>query len=119
KSCGRPQIPLHGNIKSHVFTFRSKVYFECNPGFKLVGDKYRQCQANQTWSGRAPTCKLINCGNPDTPANVKQVSITNGFNYGSSVEFACEVNYTLEGSKIITCGETKEWSSSAPSCLGE
>ena len=57
KSCGRPQIPLHGNIKSHVFTFRSKVYFECNPGFKLVGDKYRQCQANQTWSGRASICK--------------------------------------------------------------
>ncbi|XP_066022207.1 protein lev-9 isoform X2 [Pocillopora verrucosa] len=178
KSCGRPQIPLHGNVKSHVFTFRSKVYFECNPGFKLVGDKYRQCQANQKWSGRVPTCKLIdcgrlstphkvlivsetghtrlggyvkyrckekgyeligsetrvcqndeqwsgvepscriiNCGNPDTPANVKQVSITNGFNYGSSVEFACEANYTLEGSKIIACGETKEWSSSAPSCL--
>ena len=62
---------------------------------------------------------VINCGNPNTTANVKQVSITNGFNYGSSVKFACEANYTLEGSKIITCGETKEWSSSAPSCLGE
>ncbi|CAH3037419.1 unnamed protein product [Pocillopora meandrina] len=178
KSCGRPEIPLHGNVKSHVFTFRSKVYFECNPGFKLVGDKYRQCQANQKWSGRVPTCKLIDCGrlstphkvlivsetghtrlggyvkyrckekgyeligsetrvcqndeqwsgvepscqiidcgNPDAAANVKRIRITNGFDYGSSVEFACEANYILTGSKIITCGETKEWSSTAPSCL--
>ena len=62
---------------------------------------------------------VINCGNPDAAANVKRIRITNGFDYGSSVEFACEANYILEGSKIITCGETKEWSSTAPSCLGE
>ena len=62
---------------------------------------------------------VINCGNPDAAANVKRIRITNGFDYGSSVEFACEANYILEGSKIITCGETKEWSSTAPSCRGE
>ena len=62
---------------------------------------------------------VINCGNPDAAANVKRIRITNGFDYGSSVEFACETNYILEGSKIIICGETKEWSSTAPSCLGE
>lgn len=33
------------------------------------------------------------------------------------MKFACGANYILEGSKIITCGETKEWSSTAPSCL--
>ena len=57
KSCGDPGSPENGKKKSLLFTFKSKVYFECNYGYKLVGDKYRQCQSNQKWSGQKPTCE--------------------------------------------------------------
>ena len=57
RSCGNPGSPQNGKLKSYIFTFRSRVYFECNRGYKLVGDKYRQCQANQQWSGRLPNCE--------------------------------------------------------------
>ncbi|XP_020615769.1 protein lev-9-like isoform X1 [Orbicella faveolata] len=57
KSCGNPGIPENGKLKSYIFTFKSRVDFDCNHGYKLVGDKYRQCQANQSWTGRSPTCE--------------------------------------------------------------
>jgi len=57
KSCGNPGIPENGKLKSYIFTFKSRVDFDCNHGYKLVGDKYRQCQANQRWTGRSPTCE--------------------------------------------------------------
>ena len=57
KSCGDPGSPSNGRKLSHVFTFKSEVEFECNSGYKLVGEKFRHCQSNQKWSGRMPTCK--------------------------------------------------------------
>ncbi len=57
KSCGNPGNLPNGKLKSYIFTFKSKVYFECNHGYKVVGDKYRQCQANQRWGGKMPTCE--------------------------------------------------------------
>ena len=59
----------------------------------------------------------INCGNPGT----LMVNVHNNYNYGSSVEFACIDNYTLAGTRKITCEETstKDWSSPIPRCCGE
>ena len=57
KSCGNPGIPENGMRKSYIFTFKSRVDFDCKQGYKVVGDKYLICQANQRWSGRLPTCE--------------------------------------------------------------
>ncbi|KAL9989280.1 hypothetical protein ACROYT_G003813 [Oculina patagonica] len=58
KSCAHPGLPPeNGRMISYIFTFKSRVYFECNNGYQLTGDKYLQCQANQTWSGRMPICE--------------------------------------------------------------
>ena len=57
KSCGNPGIPENGMRKSYIFTFKSRVDFDCKHGYKLVGDKYLICQANQRWSGRLPSCE--------------------------------------------------------------
>ena len=62
---------------------------------------------------------VIHCGDPGTPLNGKQVNVQNKYNYGGSVEFACNANYTLAGKRKITCEETKDWSSSIPRCWGE
>ena len=37
--------------------FLSLASHECNPGYDLVGDKTRVCQANATWSGRTVSCR--------------------------------------------------------------
>ncbi|KAL9963293.1 hypothetical protein ACROYT_G032478 [Oculina patagonica] len=57
RTCGSPGNLRNGKVKSYNFAFKSKVYFECHYGYKLVGDKYRLCHANQRWGGKLPTCE--------------------------------------------------------------
>ncbi|CAH3170926.1 unnamed protein product [Porites evermanni] len=176
KSCGHPGSISNGELKSYVFTFKSKVHYHCNHGYKLVGDKFRQCQANEQWSGRQPKCELIDCGVLPTPVkaskvlethtrvdgtvrfkctekgyeisgseirkclntglwsgtktkctiiscadrgspiNGKKVNAKNKYNYGDTLKFECNDNYTLEGNRQIKCEETKDWSGALPYC---
>lgn len=116
KSCGDPGSPENGKKKSLVFTFKSKVYFECNYGYKLVGDKYRQCQSNQKWSGQKPTCELIDCGKLQTPEKAKKL-VETGTGLNDRVIFECnEKGYEIRGSETRSCLENGTWSGVATSC---
>jgi len=93
------------------------VRFKCKEkGYKISGSEMRTCQNNGLWSGVTTSCKIIHCGNPGTPLNGKQVNVQNNYNYGGSVEFTCNDNYTLAGKRKISCEETKDWSSPIPRC---
>ncbi|PFX33868.1 CUB and sushi domain-containing protein 1 [Stylophora pistillata] len=117
-NCGRLSTPHKASIVSETHTgFGGYVKYQCKEkGYELIGSETRVCQNDEQWSGVKPSCQIVNCGDPGTPANGKRVHITNGFHYGSSVKFACDANYSLEGSEKITCEETKEWSSFIPRC---
>lgn len=56
-SCGDPGTPQNGVRYGDTFTYESTVVLECHPGYKLVGDLTRKCQADGTWSGIEPTCQ--------------------------------------------------------------
>ena len=62
--------------------------------------------------------KVVQCGDPGTPANGAQ-KVTKGFVYGGSVEFICDKDYSLSGTRTIYCLENKRWTASVPQCLGE
>ncbi|XP_044173272.1 uncharacterized protein LOC114977789 [Acropora millepora] len=116
KSCGDPGSPENGKKKSLVFTFKSKVYFECNYGYKLVGDKYRQCQSTQKWSGQKATCELIDCGKLHTPEKAKKL-VETGTGLNDRVIFECsEKGYEIRGSETRSCLENGTWSGVATSC---
>ncbi|XP_067016838.1 sushi, von Willebrand factor type A, EGF and pentraxin domain-containing protein 1-like isoform X2 [Acropora muricata] len=116
KSCGDPGSPENGKKKSLVFTFKSKVYFECNYGYKLVGDKYRQCQSTQKWSGQKATCELIDCGKLHTPEKAKKL-VETGTGLNDRVIFECsEKGYEIRGSETRSCLENDTWSGVATSC---
>ena len=40
-------------------TLGSRVEFFCDDGFRLNGNRFRQCLPNGTWSGNVPTCEGI------------------------------------------------------------
>ena len=39
-----------------------KVEYKCAEGFKLQGTSNRTCESGGTWSGQAPTCVYVQCG---------------------------------------------------------
>jgi len=61
-SCGDPGTPQNGVRYGDKFTYQSIVVLECDPGYKLVGDLTRTCQADGKWSGSQPTCQQTSCG---------------------------------------------------------
>ena len=49
--------PLYGDVDLTGTTVGSQAHYSCNEGFKLVGDRKRECQADGNWSGREPICE--------------------------------------------------------------
>ena len=52
---------MNGKVKLKERTYRSKADYTCNDGFDRVGDRYRTCQADRSWSGIAPFCECKLC----------------------------------------------------------
>ena len=57
--CGTLNDPSNGQVTLNGTTFWSVATYTCDPGFNIVGDMKRICQANGTWSGNEPTCEGI------------------------------------------------------------
>jgi len=49
-SCGALMTPIHGRKSTFKYTPGTKVDFDCDPDFILVGERRRVCQANGEWS---------------------------------------------------------------------
>lgn len=54
--CGDPGTPAQGRREDQGFTYKSAVFFICNPPLVLVGSSRRLCQSGGMWSGIQPTC---------------------------------------------------------------
>lgn len=48
-SCGILETPRFGRKSNFLFTPGSRVSFECNEGFILIGDNRRICTAEGRW----------------------------------------------------------------------
>lgn len=57
KSCGFPGFFPSGWIEGQSYLFESQLEYFCKPGYRLVGNRFRTCMENQTWSGRTPSCQ--------------------------------------------------------------
>ena len=62
--CGTLTNPANGQVNHTAgTTFGQAATYSCDPGYILVGDSTRTCQATGRWSANAPTCQgklLIN-----------------------------------------------------------
>ena len=58
--CGILTNPVYGKV-SHTAgtTFKRAATYSCNPGYNLIGDSTRMCQATGVWSGSIPTCQRM------------------------------------------------------------
>ena len=79
-----------------------------------LGGATRRCEGNGRWSRGAITCERIECPPPRAPSGGR----VSGYDrtVHSQVEFSCLTGHVLEGSEVLTCARSGEWSSPAPIC---
>ncbi|XP_070454474.1 CUB and sushi domain-containing protein 1 isoform X2 [Equus przewalskii] len=116
-SCGNPGTPTNGMIvSSDGILFSSSVIYACWEGYKTSGLMTRHCTANGTWTGTAPDCTIISCGDPGTLAN--GIQFGTDFTFNKTVSYQCNPGYVMDPvtSPTIRCTKDSTWSHSKPVC---
>jgi hypothetical protein len=114
ESCPGLEPPQNGSVSAPVTDIGSTASYQCADGFTLAGDVSRTCQADGTWSGRAPTCEQALCPQLTSPANG---SLTiSGAGEGATATYGCAAGYDLIGEQTRTCQGDGAWSGMEPRC---
>ena len=116
KSCGDPGTPRNGGKSGLTYHFKDKVEFYCNKCYKLVGDSYRYCNADQSWSGQQPICQRVDtrCKPISTIPNGWVRAMSN--ECGGKAEFSCDRYHNIVGKSEIVCNDNGTWSEATPYC---
>ncbi|CAH1169570.1 unnamed protein product [Phaedon cochleariae] len=88
----------------------------CHPGYIIFGEEVISCRLGGEWSGRAPTCKYIDCGSPANIDNGRYDLINGTTSVESLVEYTCAEDYWMNGQKSQKCTREGKWSADTPSC---
>ncbi|GFY77940.1 sushi, von Willebrand factor type A, EGF and pentraxin domain-containing protein 1 [Trichonephila inaurata madagascariensis] len=116
RSCGPPGEIEHGTREGDVFTFTSRVTYNCSEGFEIIGRPYRYCQSNGQWSGQLPECRPVQCDKPANPQNGR--AHYTSVSYNSVVIYECRFGFKLVGPSTRTCTSNKDWDGMEPACEG-
>ncbi|CAI8036489.1 CUB and sushi domain-containing protein 1 [Geodia barretti] len=112
--CGSLTDPVNGAVTVTNTTFNSTATYSCNDGYSLVGDTTRTCLTSASWSGDEPTCRAVDCGQLEKPANGDLDLSTTTFT--STATYSCNDDYNLVGDATRTCLASASWSGNEPSC---
>jgi hypothetical protein len=75
------------------------------------------CGLGGEWSGKAPTCKYIDCGVPPNIDNGRYELLNGTATYGSFIEYSCREDYWLDGTERQMCTREGKWSADTPACV--
>nr|CAH0105825.1 unnamed protein product [Daphnia galeata] len=114
--CGPAPEPSHGSVwlVNSSTTFSSQATYTCESDYRLQGRNTRLCQEDGNWSSSLPTCKLIECEEPDIPAG-SYVTGTD-FTIHREIRYYCEKGHLMSGDSRRKCLRSGTWSDSAPTC---
>nr|XP_043878628.1 sushi, von Willebrand factor type A, EGF and pentraxin domain-containing protein 1 isoform X4 [Solea senegalensis] len=117
RGCISPKQMLHGKVQEHNLNTGRAVEFQCEKGYKLVGDPLVVCMGGNTWSSTFPTCQPQSC---PAPPGWKEDSSGDGsqqeFHVGQSVRVTCPKGQQVKGSGTINCRPDKTWSPISSVC---
>ncbi|KAJ8262625.1 hypothetical protein GJAV_G00168490 [Gymnothorax javanicus] len=114
-TCGEPPTLQNANVTLSGRIFQSIASYSCTEGYRLQGVSELVCEASGVWSGPAPLCARVRCGDP--PALRDATAVGNDFTLGSQVHYTCREGYTLINAKPRECLPSGEWSESTAQCV--
>ncbi|XP_078543180.1 E-selectin-like isoform X2 [Lissotriton helveticus] len=121
--CGEMKEVEHGTVSCTSphgdFSYKSTCDFACADGFALMGSHSSlQCTAQGHWTGDAPKCQAVRCGEVAGPehGSVACTGPHGDFSYSSVCDFTCAEGYTLSGSSSLQCTAQGEWTGEPPKC---
>ncbi|XP_075578658.1 complement receptor type 2-like [Pelecanus crispus] len=102
------------------FTFGMAATYSCKKEFDLIGEATIECTTHDNlegvWSGPAPECKMVRCKNPELKNGRRLSGFGVVHSYKSTVTFACDPGYSLNGSSLVTCEADSTWKPPLPTC---
>ncbi|XP_071382234.1 E-selectin [Centroberyx affinis] len=124
-TCQKPEGESHLLTQcSHPFNELrpdSTCSFSCDAGFELQGAPTVQCSEDGEWKADIPTCKVVQCNQPSTPAKgfMECSDPLGSSSYQSTCVFSCEEGYVLVGSQSnsLQCEASGLWNDSEPFCV--
>ncbi|NXP45944.1 LYAM2 protein, partial [Heliornis fulica] len=99
-------------------TYGSHCDFRCSTGYVLDGPSSIECTAQGQWSEAVPKCKVVQCEPLSSPEK-GSMDCSHGagnFMYNTACHFSCLEGWKLNGSHILECGHSGNWSASLPTC---
>ncbi|XP_041117630.1 sushi, von Willebrand factor type A, EGF and pentraxin domain-containing protein 1 isoform X2 [Polyodon spathula] len=113
--CESPGLLVNGLAEYNNLTVGSRVEFQCDEGYKLLGEPIAVCTDHGTWSSPTPTCKAKPCPAPSGLSEKVTLS-EDVFFVGQTVSVSCPMGYRLHGTATIVCKTDQTWTSAAVKC---
>ncbi|XP_034368813.1 C4b-binding protein alpha chain [Arvicanthis niloticus] len=113
-SCNFPPVIAHGRYTiSKPFYSTTKVTYECDEGYRLVGEATISCTSSQLRAA-APQCKAL-CRKPEIENGMLSAD-KDQYVESENVTIQCYSGFVMLGSQSITCSENRTWYPEVPRC---
>ncbi|CAC5407361.1 CSMD [Mytilus coruscus] len=112
--CTEPQSVQNATYKIEQISNNFEVLYQCDTGLLLIGNKFTQCQVDETWT--YPTFICTDCPSAPSVANAV-VNIPLIRHDEQQLTYKCKTNFYLYGPNILSCQNDTTWSSIMFSCI--
>ncbi|XP_059136206.1 complement receptor type 2-like [Peromyscus eremicus] len=115
----------HTGMTAKHFLYGNEVFYECDPGFDLQGEKSLQCRndpkGHGSWSGPPPKCSKSSppnhCPDPEVKHGYKLNKTHSAYSHNDTVHVACNPGFIMNGSHLIRCHTNNTWVPGVPTCI--
>ncbi|XP_065794376.1 complement receptor type 2 isoform X1 [Muntiacus reevesi] len=115
----------HRGVLAKDFQYGNEVFYECDQGFDLLGEKSIRCISDSKghvfWSGPAPQCvkssPVTHCPDPEVMHGKKLNKTQSPYSHNDILHIVCNPGFIMNGSHLIRCHTDNKWVPGVPTCI--